>query len=594
METSKEKENIQNTLKVLQEKSQHIEKLLEKGNDVIIFQVGSHSIKYGFANQMLPQSVKTTLGYYHANPPAKQTLDLSLLDEVEPFLPELEDSLRKKGNLKSDAKQSAASKLKQKSRIEISPSLSQAKFEKLDPKKIYFEDDIYVHQNNPNFVIREPIKYGLFNLSKSYNFDAILGDIEQLIRYILEKKLELSQLEFSKYSIILIVPDVFHRGQVKGIINIFMKKLAFARIYLHQESALAAFGTCLSQACVVDIGSDKINICCIDEGVVLPQTIIRKFYGGKEVDLFLHKLLTKKNSYSYMSKNVKLDVTIPGDLNQIESVKQLGSSYQHLEDSGNIIYEGALLRNQSEVLLISHGDPFVIAPHIFFYSNLLNSIKQRDPDNEDYFNFQSDYFDSYFDPEDYYDEPGQSVAYGPLLLTQQMELEKQDENQEKPTNEFGKRKLTLDDVHDVMDPFKMQDLDDLICFSISQVAELEVRKKMANFILISGGGCQVLNTVEEFEDRLINTFSLYDTNIDRVEVINPISRDVPQNAVSWVGGTVIQRLDSMKELWISRAKWLGDVERDDDDENTDRRIKKDRGSESCGVKLLREKLPFLW
>lgn len=406
METTKEKDNIQNTLKVLQEKSQHIEKLLEKGNDVIIFQVGSHSIKYGFANQMLPQSVRTTLGYYHQNPPQKQPLDLSLLEEVDPFLPELEDSLRKKGNLKSDMKQSAASKLKQKSRIEISPSLSQAKFEKLDPKKIYFEDDIYVHQNNPNFVIREPIKYGLFNLSKNYRENDILSDIEQLIRYILEHKLELSQLEFSKYSIILIVPDVFHRGQVKGIINIFMKRLAFARIYLHQESVLAAFGTCLSQACVVDIGSDKINICCIDEGVIIPQTIIRKFYGGKEVDLFLHRMLTKKNSYSYMSKNVKLDITIPGDLNQIESVKQLGSSYQHLEDSGNIIYEGALLRNQSEVLLVAHGDPFVIAPHIFFYSNLLNSIKQRDPENEDYFNFQSEYFDSYFDPEDYYDEPG--------------------------------------------------------------------------------------------------------------------------------------------------------------------------------------------
>jgi len=175
-----------------------------------------------------------------------------------------------------------------------------------------------------------------------------------------------------------------------------------------------------------------------------------------------------------------------------------------------------------------------------------------------------------------------------------MEVEKDKETVPEKRDENGKKKLTLDDVNDVMDPFKMQDLDDLICYSISQVTELEVRKKMANFILISGGGCQVLNTVEEFEDRLINTFSLYDSAIERVEVINPISRDVPQNAVSWVGGTVIQRLDSMKELWISRAKWLGDVEKDDDDENADRRIKRDRGSESCGVKLLREKLPFLW
>ena len=140
----------------------------------------------------------------------------------------------------------------------------------------------------------------------------------------------------------------------------------------------------------------------------------------------------------------------------------------------------------------------------------------------------------------------------------------------------------------------MQDLDHLICFSISQVAEVDLRKKMANFILICGGGCQVLNTVEELEDRLINTFSLYDSNIERVEVINPLNREVPPYALSWVGGTVIQRLDSMKELWVTRAKWLGDVEKDEEEDGADKKIKRDRGSDSCGVKLLREKLPFLW
>jgi len=179
-------------------------------------------------------------------------------------------------------------------------------------------------------------------------------------------------------------------------------------------------------------------------------------------------------------------------------------------------------------------------------------------------------------------------------MNQQMEIEKEGENPPEKIEETTKKKLTMENVKEVMDPFTMQDLDHLICFSISQVSELEVRKKMANLILICGGGCQVEETVEEFEDRLINTFALYDPNIDRVEVLNPLNREVPPFAISWVGGTVIQRLDSMKELWITRAKWLGDIERDEDDENADRRIKRDRGSESCGVKLLREKLPFLW
>jgi hypothetical protein len=44
------KESMQNTIKNLQARSQHIEKLIEKGNDVLIFQYGSHSIKYGYAS----------------------------------------------------------------------------------------------------------------------------------------------------------------------------------------------------------------------------------------------------------------------------------------------------------------------------------------------------------------------------------------------------------------------------------------------------------------------------------------------------------------------------------------------------------------
>lgn len=178
-----------------------------------------------------------------------------------------------------------------------------------------------------------------------------------------------------------------------------------------------------------------------------------------------------------------------------------------------------------------------------------------------------------------------------------MEVEKEAEKEqpkELEKDENGKTRLTLENnVREVMDPFTMQDLDHLICFSIDQIGDLELKKKMANFVLIVGGGCHVLGTVEEFEDRLINTFSLYDMSIERVEVINPLGREVPPDSVSWVGGTVIQRLDSMKELWVSRAKWLGEVEKDEE-EDGEKKIKRDKGSDSFGVKLLREKLPFLW
>jgi len=599
MDSNKEKENIQNTLKALQEKSQYIEKLLEKGNDVIIFQFGSHSIKFGFANQMLPQKINTILGYYR-NKTGENVwdIDYSKLEKLDPEIEKLEQFLKNKGNLKGETTKAASYKVKQKNRIEIPPGFKNFKFDTLNPKEVYFEDQVYVHQNNPNFVIRHPIRYGSFNQSEDYTYDDIVRDIEKLIMYILRKKLNLDQRDFSKYSIILIVPDVFHRGQIKSIINIFMRKLAFRRIYLHQESVLATFGTCISQACVVDIGSDKINICCVDEGVIIPQTIVRKFYGGRDIDVFLHALLTKKGAYSYMNKNVKCDIRYMCDMQQIEGVKELASSYIQNDDLTNIIYEGTLIRERPETLLVTYCDAFVTCHAAYFHSHILNSIKHRDPKTEDYFNYSSPYFDSYFDTEDYYEEPGQTIAYGLSLLasrTGESNPPQQKDDSDKMQDEKKSKMLTMDNLDEIMDPFTLQDLDHLICLSISQIPEGELRKKIANCILICGGGCQTIQTVDEIEDRLIETFSLYDPSIDRVEVINPLNREVPPFAASWVGGTVIQRLDSMKELWITRAKWLGEVEKDDDEEDPlEKKIRKDRGYESCGVKLLREKLPFLW
>ena len=39
---------------------------------------------------------------------------------------------------------------------------------------------------------------------------------------------------------------------------------------------------------------------------------------------------------------------------------------------------------------------------------------------------------------------------------------------------------------------------------------------------------------------------------------------------SWVGATVLPRLDSMKDMWITHNRWVGGLlEEDDDDDEED-------------------------
>jgi actin-related protein 8 len=117
-----------------------------------------------------------------------------------------------------------------------------------------------------------------------------MNDIERLTTFILTEKLKIKRKDHSKYSIVLVIPDVFQRDQVKQMINMFLITYEFSAIYVHCESVLATFGACISTACVVDIGYQKINVACVEEGVIVPNTLFRKNYGGEDLDMVLYRL----------------------------------------------------------------------------------------------------------------------------------------------------------------------------------------------------------------------------------------------------------------------------------------------------------------
>ena len=112
------KESMQNTIKNLQARSENIEKLLEKGNDVIVLQFGSHSLRYGLANQMNPYKIRTLIGYTSNAPNENKSTNSNneSLEDFENACNSIENFMRKKGNLKLDVK----SKGKPRPRSEVS------------------------------------------------------------------------------------------------------------------------------------------------------------------------------------------------------------------------------------------------------------------------------------------------------------------------------------------------------------------------------------------------------------------------------------------------------------------------------------------
>ena len=80
--------------------------------------------------------------------------------------------------------------------------------------------------------------------------------------------------------------------------------MKFKSLFMHTESVMATFAMAMSSACVVDIGSSKISVCCIDEGLLVPKSIQRKHYGGDELNEMLYRLLCRGKGLHHFPRQI--------------------------------------------------------------------------------------------------------------------------------------------------------------------------------------------------------------------------------------------------------------------------------------------------
>ena len=77
--------------------------------------------------------------------------------------------------------------------------------------------------------------------------------------------------------------------------------------------------------------------------------------------------------------------------------------------------------------------------------------------------------------------------------------------------------------------------------------------------MLVGGTSKLKGFIDFLEDRLINKLSELDNEIERVEIFN--YPDIDMKTLSWIGGSILPKLESSKDMWIQKERWLGEPER---------------------------------
>lgn len=540
-----------------------------KSTETIVIQLGSLYLRVGFGNQMQPFTIPNVIAYRGSqqpisNPPCDAETLFKAYSMVQNYLLStgfLKDHVPKivlpTKKVKSKAKQFGEEDADTEIEINAIPQYTDVTY---SPAFLVGEE-AYNLAPNENYNKHWPILRGHFNITPTQTFRTVVSDIERILEYTAVRVLKIPREMFQQFAIVLIIPDAFCKDQVKALVDIILRNLGFRSVFLQQESVSAIFGAGVPSACVVDIGATHVNVICVDEGVVIPKTHNRQFYAGRDIDLLLMRILTRPESES------------PDQLRMMENLKKESCRLMQQECLTTFI-----CRNQNNSLRINSSNPaLVVAAHALFHTSLL--------------------------------EISSGPPKIPLVLHPALAID---------TDDY------LDDMIDVkieVPPHpiiekKILSLDQLIIKSILSIETAEPRKKMANCILLTGGGGMFPDLVDILEDRLINRFP-EEGGVERVEVkASVIHSDSEGNKelikpdhLMWVGGTVIPHLESAKELWITRQRWVGEWQATEAKEELManfvnfenpyqlaemcRKWRRDRPLEG-GVRLIREKSTFIW
>jgi actin-related protein 8 len=103
-----------------------------------------------------------------------------------------------------------------------------------------------------------------------------LIDLELLTREAIRDLDIMPGTNFHDYTVILCVPDLFHRAQYKRVIDMLIKNIGFGRFFIHLQSVMAAYGGALNPCCVVNIGHTSTTVSALEDGVVIPESMIYK------------------------------------------------------------------------------------------------------------------------------------------------------------------------------------------------------------------------------------------------------------------------------------------------------------------------------
>ncbi|CAL7942719.1 unnamed protein product [Xylocopa violacea] len=459
-------------------------------------------------------------------------------------------------------------------------------------KDVVVGDDVLSLNPDDNFNIHFPYRRGELNVHSGPggSLRSVMADLKTIWEYVLTEKMDIPLRDLKHYRAVLIIPDIYNRQYLKELTTLMLCEIGFGACFLLQDHVAATFGAGLGFACVVDVGDQKTSVSCVEDGISHRNTRVRMDYGGGDITQTFFWLLQKcAFPYKTCDPSNKLDALL---------LNQLKKDFCHVDlnvcGSQEKTFVVRKPKQQTERYTLQVGDECLVAPlslfqpELFKVSGTHNVHVQRR---------------SMGDPEDPHDE---NYLRETSRRGIKENLEQTSEMQEETTapTVAGEEEVVVDAVDSapialsnrdldaprdfVVGPQQLLGLDHAVLQSIDRCPTEDLKRKMYSCVLVVGSGMKFQGIGMWLHNRIslqipymyrAGKFLLTnDRNSDFkptrcVEQLDIITqpKEMDPGMTAWKGAAILSCLESAQELWIGRQEW-----------------------ERTGVRVLRERAPFMW
>ncbi|KAI9256290.1 hypothetical protein EDC94DRAFT_523256 [Helicostylum pulchrum] len=480
----------------------------EEWRDTIIIHPGSRNLRLGFASEAFPKCVPHVIARRFKNKLQQDNMDMDVVTESEEDEEKRQEALQEiRGELKwrmKNAKRRAVPNAEAQVIGFNTTAFKETILDHNDPYKVEWTEttsnaEYFVGEKALNLPISKdcpyrilyPWKYGTFNSEDYTSLNAVLSDLEAIWTESIINELQVEKSDFKNFNVVIVVPDNFHQTYLCELVTMLLRYMDFRGVIIQQESTCATYGAGVSSAVVVDIGAQKTNITCIEDGVCQVDSRISIAIGGDDITkTFASFLLANKFPY----ENIDLSTTF--DWRLAEGLKEKWCTMNEADISVQVYDFFArtpfkpTLKYQCKVY-----DEVFLAPLCLVYPDILENKKKVLKSSWSPSNDSSNMYQSY--PID--------IAIAQSIL------------------------------------------------NTANGSEEKLKRYFTSIILVGGGG-KIANFSKVLEDRVLSTVLAQRAFIDRVEVL-PAPRELDPEVLVWKGASVMAKLDIAKDMWIGAKEW---------------------------------------